>query len=104
MNNLQPGQTFVLTAAHFCRIAAEKQTKQLERTEKKRIARRQRSSKAEIEVTRLTPTPIVGFKKIFVSALRFVFYLFLIWGGQILSLKQFFLRLWLERRADKKLW
>lgn len=83
----------MLTAAHFCGIAGEKQTKQLERKEKKRIARRQRSSKAEIEVTRLTPTPIVGFKKIFVFAWLFFFsffYLFLIWGGKILSLKQFF--------------
>lgn len=97
----------MLTAAHFCRIAGEKQTKQLERKEKKRIARRQRSSKAEIEVTRLTPTPIVGFKKFFLSfAFFIIFYLFLIWGGEILSLKLFFFfpRLWLKRRrqADKK--
>lgn len=43
-------------------------------------------------MTRLTPTPIVGFKKISVSAWPFFsfFYLFLIWGGKILSLKQFF--------------
>lgn len=74
----------MLTAAHFCRSAGEKQTKQVERKEKKGVARRQRSSKAEIRVTRLTPTPIVGFKKIF------LFYLFLSWGGKIVSLKQFF--------------
>lgn len=99
----------MLTAAHFCRIAGEKQTKQVERKEKKRISRRQRSSKAEIEVTRLTPTPIVGFKKIFVFAWLFtyyLFYLFLISGRQNLVIKAIFLRLWLKRgrQTDKKLW
>lgn len=81
----------MLTAAHFCRIAGEKQTKQLERKEKKRIARRQRSSKAEIEVTRLTPTPIVGFKKFFLSFAFFFYILFVSYlGRRNLVIKAFF--------------
>lgn len=77
----------MLTAAHFCRIAGEKQTKQLERRQKKRIVQRQSSSNAVIEVTRLTPTPIVGFKKIFVFAGSFLVLFVSYFGRQNLVIK-----------------